>query len=71
MPTKQPVSRHLAVDTGQVQFCVERRIRKVSGGRFRLPTVVSLLDMKRYDPKVMHRGARTVNMGRMIFVSKH
>ena len=69
--TKQPVSRHSAVDTGHVQGCVERRLGKVSGGKYRLPTVPSLLDMKEYGPKVMHRGARTVNMGRMIFASKH
>ena len=65
--TKQPVLRHSAVDTSHVQGCVERRLRKVSGGKSRLPTVLSL---KEYGPKVMHRGARTVNMGRMIFASK-
>ena len=27
--------------------------------------------MKEYGPKVMHRGARTVNMGRIIFTSKY
>jgi len=63
--TKQPVSRHSAVDTGHVQGCVERRLGKVSGGKYRLPTVPSLLDMKEYGPK------GTVNMGRMIFASKH
>jgi len=63
--TKEPVSRHLVVDTGHVQGGVERRLRKVSDG------CTVLARHERVWPESHARGARTVNMGRMIFTSKH